>query len=60
MLDELIGGKIDVSVFDSNYKNDETGAAAMPPAALIKGINTAGQSPAPGAYDAFRGRAAGY
>jgi hypothetical protein len=27
---------------------------------IIKGINTAGQSPAPGAYGAFRGRAAGY
>ena len=36
MLDELIGGKIDVSGFDDNYKNDETGAAAIPPAALIK------------------------
>jgi transposase len=36
MLDELIGGKIDVSGFDINYKNDKTGAAAIPPAALIK------------------------
>jgi transposase len=36
MLDELIGGKIDVRVFDNNYKNDETGATAIPPAALIK------------------------
>jgi transposase len=36
MLDELIGGKIEVSAFDSNYKNDETGATAIPPAALIK------------------------
>ena len=36
MLDELIGGKIDVSIFDSNYRNDKTGATAIPPAALIK------------------------
>jgi hypothetical protein len=28
MLDELIGGKIDVSVFDTNYRNDETEAPA--------------------------------
>jgi hypothetical protein len=25
MLNELIGGKMDVSIFDNNYKNDETG-----------------------------------
>jgi transposase len=36
MLDELIGGKIDASVFDNNYKNNETGAKAIPPAVLIK------------------------
>jgi hypothetical protein len=36
MLDDLIGGKIDISVFDRNYKNDKTGAPAIPPAALIK------------------------
>jgi transposase len=36
MLDELVGGKIDISGFDANYKNDETGATAIPPAALIK------------------------
>jgi hypothetical protein len=36
MLDELVGGEIDVSVFDNNYRNDETGATAIPPAALIK------------------------
>ena len=36
MLDDLIGGKIDVSMFDGNYKNDETGSKAIPPAALIK------------------------
>ena len=36
MLDELVGGKIDVSIFDTNYRNDETGATAIPPEALIK------------------------
>ena len=36
MLDELIGGKIDISGFDINYNNDKTGATAIPPAALIK------------------------
>ena len=36
MLDRLVGEKIDASAFDTNYKNDETGAAAIPPAALIK------------------------
>jgi hypothetical protein len=36
MLDDLIGGKIDISVFDKNYKNDKTGAPAIPPAAPIK------------------------
>jgi hypothetical protein len=36
MLDELTGGKIDASVFDTNYRNDETGAPGIPPAALIK------------------------
>jgi len=36
MLDELIGNKIDISTFDENYKNDETGAKAIPPAALMK------------------------
>ena len=36
MLNELVGGKIDASMFDANYRNDETGAAAIPPAALIK------------------------
>ena len=36
MLDDLIENKIDVSIFDKNYKNDETGAAAIPPPALIK------------------------
>jgi transposase len=36
MLDELIGKRIDTSVFDKNYKNDETGAKAIPPEALMK------------------------
>lgn len=36
MLDDLIGNKIDVSAFDKNYKNDDTGAKAVPPSALIK------------------------
>ena len=36
MLNDLIGNKIDVSAFDQNYKNDETGASAIPPATLIK------------------------
>ena len=36
MLNELIGGKIDVSAFDNNYRNDETGATAIPPATIIK------------------------
>jgi len=36
MLDELIGRKIDTSVFDKNYKNDLTGASAVPPSVLLK------------------------
>jgi len=36
MLDNLIGNKIDISMFDENYNNDETGAKAIPPAVLIK------------------------
>ena len=36
MLNELIGGKIDVSTFDNNYRNDKTGATAIPPTAIIK------------------------
>jgi transposase/TusA-related sulfurtransferase len=36
MLNDLIGSKIEVSMFDRNYKNDRTGATAIPPAALIK------------------------
>ena len=36
MLNELIGNKIDISIFDRKYRNDETGAGAVPPAALLK------------------------
>ena len=36
MLNGLIGNQIDASMFGMNYKNDGTGAKAMPPAALIK------------------------
>ena len=36
MLDELIGKKIDTSIFDLKYKNDMTGAGAVPPAILLK------------------------
>jgi len=36
MLNEIIGKKIDISGFDQNYKNDKTGASAIPPEALIK------------------------
>jgi transposase len=36
MLDELIGKKIDISNFDKKYKNDQTGAGAVPPAVLLK------------------------
>jgi len=36
MLNELIGSKIDISIFDRNYKNDVTGASAVPPSALVK------------------------
>ena len=36
MLDDLIGKKIDISIFDGNYKNDLTGAGAIPPRILIK------------------------
>ena len=36
MLNDLIGRKIDISSFDSNYNNDTTGAKAIPPRVLIK------------------------
>ncbi|MDR0457230.1 MAG: transposase [Treponema sp.] len=36
MLNDLIGKRIDISMFDKNYRNDQTGAKAIPPAVLIK------------------------
>jgi len=36
MLNELIGTKIDVSIFDKKYKNDHVGAPAVPPSILLK------------------------
>jgi transposase len=36
MLNDIINCKIDVSNFDKNYKNDLTGARAIPPKVLIK------------------------
>jgi len=36
MLNEILGEKIDLSVFDKKYKNDLTGASAVPPVALLK------------------------
>ena len=36
MLNEIIGTKIDLDIFDKNYKNDQTGASAVPPAVLLK------------------------
>jgi transposase len=36
MLNKLIGTKIDISIFDKNYQNDETGASAVPPSVLLK------------------------
>jgi len=36
MLNEIIGTKIDLSIFDKKYKNDLTGASAVPPTALLK------------------------
>jgi len=36
MLNEIIGTKIDLSVFDKKYKNDRTGASAVPPSVLLK------------------------
>jgi len=36
MLNEILGTKIDISVFDKKYKNDLTGASAVPPSALLK------------------------
>ena len=36
MLNEIIGTKIDLKVFDKKYKNDLTGASAVPPSVLLK------------------------
>jgi transposase len=36
MLDEIINKKIDTSIFDRKYKNDLTGAGAIPPTVLLK------------------------
>jgi transposase len=36
MLNDIVNRKIDVSTFDKNYKNDVTGARAIPPKVLIK------------------------
>jgi len=36
MLNDLIGRKIEISMFDENYKNDKTGSKAIPPSVLIK------------------------
>ena len=36
MLNDILGKEIDISTFDSNYKNDKTGATAIPPLVLIK------------------------
>jgi transposase len=36
MLNEITGTKIDLSIFDKKYKNDLSGAAAVPPAVLLK------------------------
>jgi transposase len=36
MLDRLIGEKIDISCFDKHYRNDKTGAKAIPPKVLLK------------------------
>jgi hypothetical protein len=36
MLNEIIGTRIDMGVFDKKYKNDLTGAGAVPPSVLLK------------------------
>jgi len=36
MLNEILGKKIDLSEFDKKYKNDLTGASAVPPSVLLK------------------------
>lgn len=37
-LDELLGGQLDLSAFDTLYRNDECGASAYAPAVLLKAI----------------------
>jgi transposase len=36
MLNEIIGTKIPLSIFDEKYKNDHVGASAVPPSVLLK------------------------
>jgi hypothetical protein len=36
MLDDIIEHTIDTGIFDGKYKNDETGAGAINPKALLK------------------------
>ena len=36
MLNEILGTKIDLGRFDTKYKNDLTGASAVPPSVLLK------------------------
>jgi len=36
MLNEIIGTKIDLKGYDKKYRNDQTGASAVPPSALLK------------------------
>ena len=36
MLDRLIGTEISTEIFDQNYRNDTTGASAVPPDVLLK------------------------
>ena len=36
MINEIIGTIIDISIFDQKYKNDKTGASAVPPLVLLK------------------------
>jgi transposase len=36
MLNDLIGKRLDISMFDKNYNNDKTGARAIPPRVLLK------------------------
>lgn len=36
MIDEIINTKIDAGIFDGKYKNDLTGASAIPPKTILK------------------------